>query len=95
MFFFFREKKNARTFFSPDSGDCRSRKMLENEYLVAKFGFDTADTLRLSKFGGHVIHFIQSTPSLSDEPLTSTIGIDTAEQIHSKLGVDFLRNVPR
>ena len=22
---------------------CRSRKMLQNEYLVAKFGFDTAE----------------------------------------------------
>ena len=30
-------------FFSPDRGDCRSRKMLQNEYLVAKIGFDDAD----------------------------------------------------
>ena len=30
-------------FFSPDRGDCRSREMLQNEYLVAKIGFDTAE----------------------------------------------------
>ena len=41
--FFFREKKSACTFFSPDRGDCRSRKMLKNECLVAKIGVDTAE----------------------------------------------------
>ena len=40
---FFREKKSACTFFSPDRGDCRSRKMLQNAYLDVKIGVDTEE----------------------------------------------------
>ena len=43
MNFFFREKKSACTFFSPDRRDCRSRKMRKNECLVAKIGLDTEE----------------------------------------------------
>ena len=42
MFVFFGRKVLA-LFFSPDRGDCRSRIMLKNEYLVAKIGVDTAE----------------------------------------------------
>ena len=37
MFAFFLDWSGAKVCLS-----CRSRKMLQNEYLVAKFGFDTA-----------------------------------------------------
>ena len=40
---FFRQKKSACTFFSPDRGDCRLRKMKQNESLLAKIGFGTAE----------------------------------------------------
>ena len=44
-----------------DCKSCRSRKMLSNEYLVAKFGFDTEENEPLKVWG--VIQFIiQSSP---------------------------------
>ena len=35
--------RSARTFFSPDRGDCRLRKTKQNESLLAKIGFGTAE----------------------------------------------------
>ena len=45
---FFRAKKKCVHVFFARRGDCRSRKMLQNEYLLAKFGIDTAEN-ELSK----------------------------------------------
>jgi hypothetical protein len=48
---FFGEKKNClQSFFPPDMGDYRSRKMLKNAYLDAKIGFDTAEILLAADF---------------------------------------------
>ncbi len=47
-----------------DCKSCRSRKMLSNEYLDAKFGFDTEENEPLKVWG--VIQFIiQSSPYVS------------------------------
>ena len=40
---FFRGKKSACTFFSPDRRDCRSRKMLQNASLLAIVAVDTEE----------------------------------------------------
>ena len=41
--FFFSGEEKCSHFFSPDRGDCKSRKILKNDYLVAKIGVDTAE----------------------------------------------------
>ena len=44
FFFFFREREEKGLhFFSPDRGDCRSRKMLKNAPTLAIVAVDTAE----------------------------------------------------
>ena len=78
---FFQGKKKCVHFFSPDRGDCRSRKMLQNEYLIAKFGFDTAQNE-----SRQVLHFLAEKLELN------TVLQDRIRQLRSGLAVlDFLQ----